>query len=305
MRTLSMGLTELTATLALLALVVALGVIAHRALGSRARHRERRPIGPQSSYKDLYRHHGWESSKQAERPKVALRHYQYLAASKIDRLYEQVTEAGARPTTTTHQLGSPSIAQLSESSGPASELTTVQKLGSITSVLRPEDVDAYVSTENKSGSTVLVRGSMLMKHAVLPVTWEDENATQAVWLGRLETGRFVCLGGSASNVGADVPRGRYLNSGVAALLQAIETANDQVDVRFQRDVRSLTVDSQEPLHEFPGAWDAEVVDVWLHFGKLHTHRVTFLAHVMTSSHIDIARPRYDVVVGSPLYVEFI
>lgn len=305
MQNFGMGiLTEISGALAVLAVVAVLGVTGYRAIRSRPRSLEPRTLGPQSSDKDLYRSHGWEPGKQAKPPKVSLRHYQYLAAGKIDRLYEQVTEAGARPTTTTHHLGSTSIAQLSESSGPASELTTVQKLEVLNSVLEPQDIEAYDPSEGASGSSVLVKGSMLMKHAVLPVDWDDESATQAVWLGRLNNGRLVCLGGSAANMGADVPRGQYVNSGVAAVLQAIKTASDQTEVRFQPDVRSLTVNSPEPLHAFPGAWDAEVVDVWLHFGKLHTHRVTFLAYVMTSSRTDISRPRYDVVVGSPISVEY-
>jgi hypothetical protein len=297
---------ETAGMVVVLAGLLVLGVVAWRLLRSRAKKGTKLRIGANSPDEDVYKYHGLIGRNEAERPKISLRHYQYLAAGKIDRLYEQIAKAGDRPITTIHELGNSSIARVSESEGPASELTTVQKLEVLRSVVGVSDIEDRFPSEAAWGSPVLVKGNMLMKHAVLPVYHGDSSPTQAVWVGRLESGRYVCLGGSAANMGADVPRGQYINSGVTAVLQAIRTAADEVEVLYTPDVSHLSIAEKtpEPLHRFPGAWDAEVVDVWAHYRKLNAHRVAFLAYVMTSSRIDIGNPRYDVVVGSPLSIEF-
>ncbi|MBC9225874.1 hypothetical protein GL325_06045 [Aeromicrobium sp. 636] len=300
-----MGKIEVaTAGLVFVALLTAMVVAVVRMRGA-SKHRDHQPVGlgPQRSDREIL-HDRRGSQVPPARGSRPLRQYQYLAVRKIDLLYEQAVEAGARAATTTSELGSSSIAKVGNTLGPPAELTTVQKLEVLRTRLRVEDAYFRGFLELGTRSPVLIQGSMLMKHAVLPVVEGEESPTQAVWIGRLSNGRFICLGGSASNMDPSVPRGKFLNSGVSGVLQAIRLAHGQVEVPFQPDVRTGGESAEPPTHQFPGAWDAEVVDVWAHLRDLHAHHVSFVAQPMTASNLDIESARYDVLVGSPLSVEY-
>lgn len=228
----------------------------------------------------------------------ALEHYLYISQPKVEKLYNQLPDAGAASVKSTQEVGGGPLPakhtiEVGEPPPPSLEVKLRRVMSSIP-VSDIADVDA-------ADRRLLFRGTMPMKYGLFPVRRTAE-PTIAMWIGVSPKGRLVCLGGSGAFVDGSIPHGPYDNSGVSTLLLSLQTASRRAETSFREDDRRLGAMSDGDPWNLPGAWDAEVWCVWRDYQAPATP-VSFAAYWLTES---VAHPDghelYDVLLGTPIYV---